>query len=55
MSIHSLTLTPRPLSIAIATTKGFLSVDQPILKTRLEYLLFQIADRQNHDGAFSMQ
>ena len=47
MSFNFLTLTSEPLSIAIATTKGFLSVGQPILKLGCKYSPCQIATVKN--------
>tara|TARA_Y100000592_G_scaffold24393_1_gene38094 strand:- start:15330 stop:15563 length:234 start_codon:yes stop_codon:yes gene_type:complete len=52
MSFNFLTLTPEPLSIAIATAKGFLSVGQPILKLGCKYSPFQIATVKNSTALF---
>ena len=52
MDFNLLTLTPKPLSLAIATAKGLLSVDQPILKLGCKYSPCQIATVKNSTVLF---
>ena len=52
MDFNLLTLTSKPLSIAIATAKGLLSVDQPILKLGCKYSPCQIATVKNSTALF---